>query len=342
MRTAWLPVLGLLVLAPVCAEYLWGYDDSTGHPATLVGNLVVFSPLYGAPAVLIREAARRYGLGWPGLLLLAAAFGVVEAGIVDQSMWSTDYRDIPYWQDMSVPTYLAPIGLSIYLAVSFVGGHVILSIGSPVAVVETLTPRRRHEPWLGPVTAVVLALLYLGASALVLVDAHQTGEATATTGQLLGSALVAIGLVVAGVRVGRRPTLIVPGPVPRPLVVATASFVAMIGWVAIPPSRFGTALVILLAGACVVAVWRLSHRGDWGQPHVLALAAGALVAAGCFAFLTTPIGEVSRAEKYGHNVALLLLVTALAAWAARRAGPWWTGTRPHASVEGPNPRRHHA
>lgn len=124
--------------------------------------------------------------------------------------------------------------------------------------------------------------------------------------------------------------------------VATASFVAMIGWVAIPPSRFGTALVILLAGACVVAVWRLSHRGDWGQPHVLALAAGALVAAGCFAFLTTPIGEVSRAEKYGHNVALLLLVTALAAWAARRAGPWWTGTRPHASVEGPNPRRHHA
>lgn len=139
MRTAWLPVLGLLVLAPVCAEYLWGYDDSTGHPATLVGNLVVFSPLYGAPAVLIREAARRYGLGWPGLLLLAAAFGVVEAGIVDQSMWSTDYRDIPYWQDMSVPTYLAPIGLSIYLAVSFVGGHVILSIGSPVAVVETLT-----------------------------------------------------------------------------------------------------------------------------------------------------------------------------------------------------------
>ncbi len=30
MRTRWLPVLGLAVLAPVCAEYLWGYDDSTG------------------------------------------------------------------------------------------------------------------------------------------------------------------------------------------------------------------------------------------------------------------------------------------------------------------------
>jgi hypothetical protein len=107
MRTRWLPVLGLAVLAPVCAEYLWGYDDSTGHPGTLVGNLVVFIPLYGAPALLIREVARRRGLGWPGIVLLAAAFGVVEAGLVDQSMFSRDYRDIPYWSDLADPTYVA-------------------------------------------------------------------------------------------------------------------------------------------------------------------------------------------------------------------------------------------
>jgi hypothetical protein len=212
MRTAWLPAVGLFVLAPVCAEYLWGYDDSTGHPATLIGNLVVFSPLYGAPALLIREAARRHGLGWPGILLLAAAFGVVQAGIVDQSLWSTDYRDIPYWADMSGPTYVAPIGLSVYLLLLFVGGHVVLSIGSPVALVETLAPRRRREPWLGPVAIVVVALLYLAASALVLQDSHATGNADATWGQLAASALAAGGLLVAAFRVGRRPALIHPGP----------------------------------------------------------------------------------------------------------------------------------
>ena len=76
MRTAWLPATGLFLLAPVCAEYLWGYDDSTGHWGVLIGNLIVFSPLYGAPALLIREVARRLGLGWPGILLMAAAFGV--------------------------------------------------------------------------------------------------------------------------------------------------------------------------------------------------------------------------------------------------------------------------
>ena len=322
MRTAWLPALGLFVLAPVCAEYLWGYDDSTGNPETLVGNLIVFSPLYGAPALLIREAARRFDLGWPGILLLAGAFGVVEAGLVDQSMWSTDYRDIPYWQEMSVPTYLAPIGLSVYLAISFVGGHAILSIGSPIAVVETLTPRRRHAPWLGPVTLVVVALLYVGASALVVADAVSTGEASATPAQLTASGLAALGLAVAAVVVGRRPALIRPGSVPAPWQVAVGSFVLMLGWVAIPPSRIGTALVVFLAVGTIVVVWRLSHRGDWGQRHVLALAGGALVAAGCFAFQTSPIGDVTDAQKYAHNVVLLVLVVGLCAWAARRTR--WT------------------
>lgn len=324
VRTAWLPALGLLLLAPVCAEYLWGYDDSTGHPAALLGSLLVFSPLYGAPALLIREAARRHGLGWPGILLLAAAFGVVQAGIVDQSMWSTDYRDIPYWDDLSEPTYLAPIGLSAYLALTFVGGHVILSIGSPIALVETLSPRRRRDPWLGPVAVWVVALLYAGVSALVLADAHETGEATATWGHLLASTLAAAALVVAAFRVGSRPAPIVPGAVPSPLLVFALAFVAMGGWVAIPPSRIGTALVALLVVAVVLVVRRWSHRGDWSQQHVVALAGGAVVAAGCWAFGNTPIGEVSDAEKYGHNVALLVLVAALSLWSARRARAGWT------------------
>ena len=318
MRTAWLPALGLFVLAPVCAEYLWGYDDSTGHPETLIGNLIVFSPLYGAPALLIRELARRRRLGWPGILLLAAAFGVLEAAIVDHSMWSTNYRDIPYWEEMSTPTYVGPIGLSLYLALSFVGGHVILSIGSPIALVETLVPSRRYERWLGPVVLWVVIALYAAACALVLKDAYATGEASATWAELLASSLVVVWLVVAAFVVGQRPALIVPGSVPRPLLVWAAALVAMIGWVAIPPTRIGTALVALLALGAVVIVWRWSHRSAWGQPHVLALASGAVIAAGCFAFLTTPIGEVSHSEKYGHNIALLAGVALLSLLAARR------------------------
>ena len=189
MRTRWLPVLTLAVLAPVCAEYLWGYDDSTGHPGTLVGNLIIFTPLYGCPALLIREVARRRGLGWPGIVLLAAAFGVVEAGLVDQSMFSRDYRDIPYWHDIADPTYVAPIGLSIFLAVSFVSNHVIASMAGPIALVEGLVRRRAREPWLGRPMIVVATLLYLGACALVYADMLSTeGSAIASPGSWWGRA----------------------------------------------------------------------------------------------------------------------------------------------------------
>ena len=65
-----LQIAGLLVLAPVCAEYLAAYDDSTGDALLLIGNLIIFAPLYGAPALLIREVARRNGLGWIGIIAL--------------------------------------------------------------------------------------------------------------------------------------------------------------------------------------------------------------------------------------------------------------------------------
>ncbi|MCC3765117.1 hypothetical protein K3N28_18820 [Glycomyces sp. TRM65418] len=65
-----LPVLVLALLAPVGAECLSGYDTSTGKPLELAGNLIVFVPLYGCAALLIRETARRFGLGLPGVLAL--------------------------------------------------------------------------------------------------------------------------------------------------------------------------------------------------------------------------------------------------------------------------------
>lgn len=196
MRTRWLAVLGLAVLAPVCAEYLWGYDDSTGHPGSLLGNLFVFTPLYGCPALLIREVARRRGLGWPGIVLLAAAFGVVEAGLVDQSMFARTYRDIPYWSDMADPTYVAPIGLSIFLAVTFVANHVLASIAGPIAVVEGLTGEHGRTPWLGRPMMAVAAAVYALACWAVLDDMRSTrGGNIASPGQLAGAGVVAVLLV---------------------------------------------------------------------------------------------------------------------------------------------------
>ena len=325
MRTRWLPVLALAVLAPVCAEYLWGYDDSTGHPGTLVGNLIVFTPLYGCPALLIREVARRRGLGWPGIVLLGAAFGVIEAGLVDQSMFSRDYRDIPYWHDIADPTYVAPIGLSIFLAVTFVSNHVIASMAGPIALVEGLTGRRGREPWLGRPMIVTTTLLYLGASALVLGD-HLANESDhASAGQLVGAGVAALLLVVGALLMGRRTPAQRAGAAPGAWLVAPVAFVVGLGSQLLPPSALGTDALLLVYAVGAGAIWRLSARPGWGRGHAAAVTVGVLSAFALVAFRTDPIGHVSAAEKLGHNLALLGLVILVGLLAVRRGGSRATG-----------------
>lgn len=328
MRTRWLPVLVLAVLAPVCAEYLWGYDDSTGHPLTLLGNLVVFVPLYGAPALLIRELARRRGLGWPGILLLATAFGVIQAGIVDQSMWAREYRGIPYWSDLADPTYIAPIGLSVFLAVSFVANHVLASMAGPIALTEALSGRRAGSPWLGRPVVVLLMVLYLCANALVYADMLSFSDGPiASLPQVAASAAVAALLVAAALRCGTRlPTLVAQRP-PTPWLLAPVAFGVTSAAQSVTPSPLGTDLLI---GCCVLAalaVWWLSLRPGWSPAHVAALALGWLTAFAVFSFWTEPIGTVTSAEKLGHNLGALCLVAGLGAFAVLRSGAASPGTR---------------
>lgn len=50
------------------AEYLRG-----DLPLKMLPALIVLAPAYGGGAILIREAARRTGRGWPTMLLLGTS-----------------------------------------------------------------------------------------------------------------------------------------------------------------------------------------------------------------------------------------------------------------------------
>ena len=69
-RGIW-PALGLLFVAPLVAEFLLG-----NLPIKLLPALVVLAPMYGGGALLIREAVRRTGRGWPSVLLLGMAYAI--------------------------------------------------------------------------------------------------------------------------------------------------------------------------------------------------------------------------------------------------------------------------
>src|SRR5690348_3112671 len=78
MRRA-LPAIGLFSLAPVIGEMLLG---ATSIDA--IGLLPFMALLYGGGSLLIRETVRRSGRGWWSILLLGAAYALLEEGLLDQ------------------------------------------------------------------------------------------------------------------------------------------------------------------------------------------------------------------------------------------------------------------
>ncbi len=325
------PALGLFLLAPLTAEYLLGYDTSTGDIGALLAGLLFFAPLYGGPALLIREAARRSGRGWPTMLLLALAFGVLQPGLVDHSLFNPAYRDIESWEASRLPSFIPALGLSADMALAFILGHAIWSISAPIALVEALVPDRQTAPWLRRPGLVLTAALYLLASALIFWGHVEEEQFLPSAGQLAGTAAVVAALVAAAFAFGRCPRPPAPIPAPRPWLVGVAALfglslptVAEIGLALAGADErlmagwWGVGLETALYAGLALLVARWSRREGWGAAHRLALAGGALLTNVWVAFLVPPLGDVPPLAKLGHNLGFALGVAALLALAARR------------------------
>jgi len=309
----------LFVVAPVCAEYLTAYDpEVTGQAAALIGGLLIFGPLYGAPAILIRELAARTGMHWTGILAMAGAFGVVQAGVVDQSLFAMHYLGYASWADELGPTLVAPIGVAGSFALNFVVGHAIWSIGAPIALVESFDRRPGRKPWLALPGIAVLIGLWVVASLLVWSDIRGDGSDQASAGQLVGAATVAAVLVVVACTFGRR-TLPPPtsSRVPRPVAVLGLALVAAAGYQVIPATWLGVALgvVILLVAGTVVTRW--SRSACWGRRHVAAVAGAAVVARALDGFASVATTTPRPPGGFAQNTVLLILSLCLVAAALR-------------------------
>jgi hypothetical protein len=315
-RARVIQVAGLLVLSAIGAELLAAYDDSTGRPERLLFAVVFFAALYGAPALLIREVARRNGWSWPSIIMLAFALGIIQPGVIDQALFSMDYRDIESWERSLRATFIEPLGFSATNALNFVPGHVIYSFCAPIAVAEAWRPQTAHTPWLGWRGTAVAALAYALAAGMILND---PASHSASAGQL-AAALVAAGLCVgAAIILGRRRKGRSPARrAPRLPVTVAGSFVLLVAATAVPENWAGVTIttVVFIAGAALLG--RVSRSPGWSVRHAAAVAAGALLSRGVFAFFYYPlIGETSAARKYTHNVVMLALV-GVAGWLALR------------------------
>ncbi len=323
-RPALAPVATLMLLAPIGAELLAAYGDSTGRPGAVAFALVFFAALYGCPALLAREVAIRTGRGWPAILLFAAALAVLEAGVVDQSVFAEESDLVRGWDESVRRTYVDPLGISAFNALSWVIGHVVYSFAAPIAVAQAIRPGLAWRPWLGRRALVGVTLLWLAAAAVIVADLEPGAVHSGTPVEIAAAAVIAAGLVAAAFLTSRRTEPRSGTPSMAGIRAAGVGGFVVATALALPPDTW-LGVVLLVAAAMVSAVWlaRVARAGRWGLAHTAAAGTGALVSRGTLAFLYQPlVGEVAEPAKYTHNVVMLVTVTALGVYAVRQASAW--------------------
>ncbi|WP_219520105.1 hypothetical protein, partial [Nonomuraea ceibae] len=317
------PVAGLFVLSPIGAEYLSGYHGQRiGDLPGLLLTLLVLGPLYGAAAIILREVTRRAGRGRPTIVLLAAAFGLIQAGLIDQSLFNHGaFEAGPYWK--SLPALVPGLDVDVSQLLVFVGGHVMCAFAAPIAVIEGCVPGLADRPWLGRFGLGVAAVLYLGAAGYFHVEFVRDTGFQATPEQLTLTVSTVLLVTVAALALPR-PRAPRPGRVPAPGLVGLLCL--LLGGVHIVarspepgtaawPSIAVSALVAVLVVICLVS-W--GRRKDWGRLHVLAAAGSPLLLYALVAYLVPPVGHSDYAGKYASNTVFLVAVIVLLAWAWQR------------------------
>lgn len=282
----------LFLLAPLVGEYVLG-----NIPWSEIGAVLVLAPMYGGGALLIRELARRTGRGWPTILVLGLAYGVLEAGLLDQSMFNPSFEG----HDFQAVTPVPALGISALNTLAFVVGHAVWSVGVPIALVESLAWRRRTTPWLGRTGLVACSLVFAAGSLLVFRFLLRQEGFLATPAQRIGAACVVVLLVVLALLPRPRPR--VERPVPRPWVVGVGAFLVSSLFVAMPEDWTGFWLKLgWPAVAAALGLW-WGRSARWGAVHRYSAAAGALVT---YTWISWILVEKSTGPLATHAVMVVL------------------------------------
>jgi hypothetical protein len=99
--------------------------------------------LYGCGALLVRETVARRRLNAVGVLLLGAAYGIIEEGLTCKSFFNLHWTDTGF-----LSVYGRGWGVNWVWTFGLIAYHMVVSIAVPVFLTEALFPLRAQEPWL--------------------------------------------------------------------------------------------------------------------------------------------------------------------------------------------------
>jgi hypothetical protein len=326
VRKGVLPAIGLFFLAPLIAEFLLG-----DLPIKMLPVVLVLAPMYGGGALLIRELVRRAGLGWPSIVVLALAYGIVEEAYTTQSLFNPNYLKLN--MHLLDHAYIPALGIGAWWTIFVLNLHTAWSVSTSIALVEAAVPDRATTPWLGRIGLVVTGLLF--ALGIVASTRYQLKQDSfvASQAQLFTSGVIIIALIILAFLLPRLSSAKTGGPVPNPWIIAGLALVAGSGILVAPAGSaillrsknwgWGAFALILAIDFCVIAIVLLwSRRSGWDMRHKLALASGAALAYGWHAFIGHPVvGGGVTMTRIG-NAIFLLGTVALIAFAAKRTLAW--------------------
>lgn len=153
-------VLYFVLLAAVLPEAITGSTPPQAwlNPVQALLNLW----LYGTGVLVVRETSLRWKSGWPGILLLGAAYGIVEEGLAVTTFFNPTLPQLGtlgwYGRDLGV-NWLWAVWLSTF--------HAVVSIAIPIFLMEWHWPALQGRPLLSD-RGLYAAIVLLGLAAVTI------------------------------------------------------------------------------------------------------------------------------------------------------------------------------
>lgn len=270
----------LVVITPLFAEFLLG-----NFTLAQLGTLVFLIPMYGSGAVFIREITRHTERGWPTILILGIAYGLLEEGFGDFSIFNPNFighRFLDYG-------YIPVLGIGAPWTIWVLVLHAVWSIATPIALVEAMFPRRASEPWLGRIaTGMVGVLLIAGVGSVSMTFIQQDHFVPSPIQLGVTSALILLlGVLAFRLFPGRdHPAQPDPGELPGPWIIGAAAFLAGSAfWLVyqfaeielMAPPIFSIVAYLAVTLGSLICFFALSARSGWSSGHTFALTCGSVL-----------------------------------------------------------------
>ncbi|HEV2449217.1 MAG TPA: hypothetical protein VGU43_02265 [Thermoplasmata archaeon] len=138
----WKHVLALVALSPFFAEWMTGSTPPAEvlNPIAFVVSAAGLAGMYGGGVLLVRELTLRWHKGWATVLLLGAAYGVLEEGVAVHTFFQPSGSPVGI-----LGSYGHWMGTNWVWDVGLAGFHSAVSIALPILFVALWWPEHRER-----------------------------------------------------------------------------------------------------------------------------------------------------------------------------------------------------